>query len=252
MLNEKQLCTYRAWRQMVPFARATATAALLATREGREVKQRATTSGDSGWNGKTPIRIWWHRDQIPFRWSGFADELANLRHTGWYLDDDQMMGTLRGIVCQLPARSGQTRYLAGYHNTENGGYVLYCDCIYDTDKDAAREADRVAERLAESKWKYNAAWQAGQMAAHTLDETLRELREDVRRIVNIALYPDSAGLLECDDASADRNHEELRDAVAEAFREACDSRSINKDLQSAYDEGFGRPHMPAIGRRITL
>jgi hypothetical protein len=85
-------------------------------------------------------------------------------------------------------------------------------------------------------------------------EALAALRDEVSRIVQIALYPDRIGLTVDDDAGADRQHEEARDKLVSAIRAARDSQpTYSKDLLDAWREGFdGSTTIKAIGGRIEI
>lgn len=127
------------------------------------------------------------------RFVGYAHKIADLRHTGWYVDNDQHE-TVRGVVFQLPGRNGKPLFVAGYEDWNNGsadnggpvcldfgdliegegveyvkprdgwsGYWTYefNPAEHDGARDAASRADRIAELMAESERDYQAAWQAG-------------------------------------------------------------------------------------------
>lgn len=82
------------------------------------------------------------------RWVGFADQIINIRHTGWFADDNQDE-IFRGVVYQLPTRHGEQRFAYGYADPNNKNCALLsfdpCDCK----EDAARWADQFAEHCAE-------------------------------------------------------------------------------------------------------
>jgi len=110
------------------------------------------------------------------RFVGFADELASLRHTGWFTDDDGCGETLRGAVWQLPSRDGCAQYVAGYLDPHNSGPALvefdvivgergghgasYEERDTQARRDAARRADSIAEREAEREREHQRKWQA--------------------------------------------------------------------------------------------
>lgn len=136
------------------------------------------------WIGNTSRRWIESTERASLRFVGFADELANLSHTGWYTDDDGSNGeTLRGAVWQLPARSGRAQYIAGYMDPNNDGAAMVdFDIIegklggaeaydYDSDskRDTARQADGIAECAAETERDYQRMWQAAQITADELD-----------------------------------------------------------------------------------
>lgn len=89
-------------------------------------------------------------DGQPFtRWK-WADDVVDLRHTGWFCDDFQD-AKIRGIVVYLP----HGLYLAGWSMGE--GMASSVDAIlYDTPEAAARAADRMAEHVADCEREYQA------------------------------------------------------------------------------------------------
>lgn len=114
----------------------------------------------------------------------FADEVASLRHKGWFVDEFQDE-VYRGAVLQLPARSGKTQYLAGYADPNNvGAYLVEFDIIED-EREAARRADRIAEIFAESEREHNEAWRALVNAREDLSAArivVRECIDDIRDV----------------------------------------------------------------------
>lgn len=107
------------------------------------------------------------RTERPFRFVGFADEVedARIRHTGWFGDDEGSGHSMyRGVVFQIPARGGNTQYLAGVEWGEQGakgrfetgrGWIdIGRGDIYESKEDAARAADSMAENAAEHEREY--------------------------------------------------------------------------------------------------
>jgi len=249
MLTNTQRNAYRARR----LHGQSAFAALKGARDGNAYTVRPYTSGHMGRNGDTRIQYWEHKGEVPLRFVGYADELdRSIRHDGWYSDAHQE-ATLRGMVYRLPARDGEDRYLSGYEESDSGSVVLYLD-IQTDETDAARFSDRVAERLADDSREYAEAWEAGQDASNEVNDAMRDLRHEVSRIVQIALFPDRAGLTLADDASADRQYQEARDKLESVIRAARDSRpTYSAGLRSAWSEGFDGPlTLTAIGGGIAL
>lgn len=79
------------------------------------------------------------------RWD-WADEVADIRHTGWFCDDYQDE-KIRGIVLRLPKGRG---FLAGWSMGEGmASEVEYY--VYETIREAARAADSLAESAAEKE-----------------------------------------------------------------------------------------------------
>jgi hypothetical protein len=119
------------------------------------------------------------------RGAGYADEtLSYLRHQGYYRDDEcgAVYGTYRGQVWQLPARKGETLYLAGIVDADAEYAMLDCGAgkvsLFVDKDDAASAADSLAERMAEDGPEYCEQWQE----ARDLSYACEELREDLAEI----------------------------------------------------------------------
>ena len=104
--------------------------------------------------------------QAGLRFVGFAHELArnSIQHRGWYVDTFED-ATACGVVYQLPAHHGHTRYLAGRSDpwNEHAACLDLSDVWADT-IEAAHAADEMARISAESSRDYDEAWQAGSAA----------------------------------------------------------------------------------------
>lgn len=87
---------------------------------------------------------------------GFADEIAGLRHQGWYTDDEFQDETFRGVVYRMTTRNGTPRFAYGYADPNNKGAALLCFDPCDDEKDAACWADNLAEQWAEREREYRA------------------------------------------------------------------------------------------------
>jgi len=116
--------------------------------------------GDGLGTGRTPDR--------PFRFVGFADEVVRLNHTGWFADEHGDT-IYRGVVFQLPARGGNTIYLAGAEWGESsrkgfdtgGGWIeIGPRDMYESKEDAAHAANSIAEYAAEAEREYQEAERA--------------------------------------------------------------------------------------------
>ena len=135
-----------------------------------------------------------------FRFVGFADELADLRHTGWYTDDDGDLETIRGAVYQLPARKGCVRFVSGYQDPYGNDAAILdlgvC-CILEGEErayysnhasdwpeacEAARRADRIAELDAEKEIDFQRAWQASR-DFEELGEEVKTKRRDTLTLI---------------------------------------------------------------------
>ena len=114
------------------------------------------------------------------RFVGYADELARLDHTGWYLDDC-CGDTVRGAVWQLPGRHGAPLYVPGYADPWNDGAAcLSFDDLTDDKTTAALWADSIAERMAEAERDYQRAASAGFEFGELAEEIARRRRENSR------------------------------------------------------------------------
>lgn len=105
--------------------------------------------------------VWFEKPADYMRMVGFADDIAEIGHRGWFTDDDGDRETMRGVVYQLPTRKGKLQFLYGYADPNNEGAACLSLDIADDKKDAARWADRVAESAAEQERDYQRAWRAG-------------------------------------------------------------------------------------------
>lgn len=130
------------------------------------------------------------------RFVAWADDVADLRHTGWYCDDEGRE-TLRGGVWQLPGKAGAARLLYGYAEFEGRGEMnpgSAALCVSDVvtvpmrehfgnldetegARDAAKWADSLAESTAEDRRDYESAYQAGRRAAEMDAEALEARAE---------------------------------------------------------------------------
>lgn len=162
-----------------------------------------------GWNGegarKRPV-AYSHGKASFARGERYADEIVRLGHTGWYADNDcgSIDGTIRGIVESLP----HGRFLEGYECSETGERVLFLDCIYEDEKEAARGADHEAARIAEIEREYRERADAARMLEDDIDETLERVRE-LCALRNLPRFPGA--------------REELRAAI-DRVRELRESR----------------------------
>ena len=213
--------SYRYWRSM---GRNPADSLQRAQIDAMFRKRRysAAESGRSGGFGAEfeigGYRLRWTEDARAsgLRFVGWSDEIAELRHTGWYVDSDFQEGTLRGCVYQLPARGGRPLYVAAYREGssrdrhdwrdtstgrdghaaaidleslwegEPGGLGNYGSASYDPEcRAAARAADSIAERVAEYQRDYREAANAGIRYAD-LGETLSSARREALQLIREA------------------------------------------------------------------
>lgn len=115
-----------------------------------------------------------------FRYCGEAHDLIDLRHSGWYTDPEAG-DLIVGCVWQLPARRGESLYLAGYVEGDNGYATLDASrgqiCVFDDKDDAARAADELAERDAEKERVCREKWRA----AREVEDARERRRGDLRK-----------------------------------------------------------------------
>lgn len=97
----------------------------------------------------------WIENTSFMREVGLSDKIINLRHTGWYADENGGV-IYSGFVWQLPARKGKELFVYGYKDPENEG-AAFIDFDYTESKEnAARWADSMAEYDAEKEREYEA------------------------------------------------------------------------------------------------
>lgn len=104
--------------------------------------------GETG-EHKRPVIWFTNVKKIPWRFTGYADDIIRLRHTGWFTDNFQN-GTVRGIVVQLPSHNGLPIYLAGFACTDFDTVCIIRTRLYNEKEDAARAADSEAETYGET------------------------------------------------------------------------------------------------------
>ncbi len=116
--------------------------------------------------------------QAGLRFVGWADENLRLRHKGWYADN-YAEETFRGAIFRLPSKRGCARFVAGYGESMNDGFVLdLCEVWNDDLIGATRESDRLAERAAEDAREYEAKESATLRIGNIADE-LKNIRSDI-------------------------------------------------------------------------
>ncbi len=85
------------------------------------------------------VCVW---DESPeLRNAGFADEVVNLRHKGWFVSEEFQDEVARGVVFLLP----HGKFLAGIADPFNDGPHMLALETYSSKEDAARAADHIAE-----------------------------------------------------------------------------------------------------------
>ena len=193
--------------------------------------------------------------------------------SGWYSRPDDYDSTVYGVVYQLPARDGQSRFVAGYKFSENdGGPVLDLGKVYtsesggtwgsaqddDAAQDAARAADSMAKAAAEEEREYQTAWRAGSDYAQereTVTETrasLRKLLSERRAAMRNPAITDSGYFALCDAIRA-----QVRSMLGDIYKARETMRKLasgeseelyfwtgEKRLQDAFCEGAGLDAFP--------
>lgn len=102
---------------------------------------------------------------------GYADEIAKLRHRGWYCDEYQDE-VFRGVVYRLPHSRG---FIAGYADPYNKGcaFVELSACA--TEVDAAHSADEIARYEAEREIEYQESQSAKLRAEEEAEQFAKDL-----------------------------------------------------------------------------
>lgn len=137
---------------------------------------------DSGWSEdsrgrRVPILYAFEADSLPVRRIRDAHEIADMRHSGWYCDDD--CGELCiGIVASLP----HGRFLAGWRLTDNGEDVLHLDRIFDDESDAARYADGLVESYADREREYQRQYREADSLDDAIETDLSALSAERRAL----------------------------------------------------------------------
>lgn len=250
----------------------TAGAALeLARRDVAEGKRRYPARGPIGWgNRRSEDGAVWVESlaDAGLRFVGYADELASLRHRGWFADSFQDT-TYRGAVLQLPGRGGRNRYLAAYEDPHNSGVYLVdlsrpavfegeggdyypSNRIADSGAhEAALAADSFAERHAERAREYDEAWQAGRQWADLGEQIRRTVAEvhalvaDLKRARKDSTLADSGRLCAVIREKIATMVRDIREARAERDRLAAGDAEPwifwpgDPDLRAAFNDGAG-------------
>lgn len=213
-MTESQLTHYRYLRACGYGARDAKARAIAWTAGGNKPLSRDALSAWIGAPDSDGARWIANPERAGLRFVGFADQLASLRHFGWYCRADDFGETYRGAVYQLTARKGRARYVPAYREGETGrggnwrtwhdssgdpaarlafGDVIEgerLDSSWDDDsgaRDAAKRADSIAEIAADKAREYDSAWQAGRAFAEHMESAqaaraqARELIGDIRR-----------------------------------------------------------------------
>lgn len=175
---------------------------------------------DSGWSEdsrgrRVPILYAFEADSLPVRRIRDAQEIADMRHSGWYCDDD--CGELCiGIVASLT----HGRFLAGWRLTDNGEHILHADLIFDDESDAASYADSLAESYAEREREYQARYREAKSLDEKISADLESLSAE-RRALRDAIE-DRASARASFATIADRAADRASDRAARARAQAAE------------------------------
>jgi hypothetical protein len=153
--------------------------------------------------GKAPSLIFNPQSKKRTRWienysqglrtAGYADELARLDHTGWYLDSEFQDETVRGIVLRLPGHDGKERLVPAMADPHNDDCALAdFESVTDDKIQAAYAADKIAERYAEAERFYQDSWRLGNEFAE-LAESIVETRSEIIELCKEARQARQAG-----------------------------------------------------------
>jgi len=251
---------HRSRSRMSPVKAMTAARADVANGTTRYYYSSPGDYGKGGWtSGRTDPKTG-HRfvDDLAsagLRLVGYSDEIVNLRHKGWFTDEDQSE-TLRGAVVQLPGRDGHAVCFAAYQESANDGWIVDMSPTYvqatDVDnlkyhidlRDLARTGDSMAENAAETERDYQSAWRLGsdyaalqEEIAATRKETLAILAE-FRAARKIERAKALKALCATIQATVRDNLYQIRKAREKCAKILADNY-FRGDLASAFNDGAG-------------
>lgn len=200
------------------------------------------------------------------RFVGFADEIAGLRHSGWYDEPDGEGDLYRGAVYQMPARDGCPVYVEAVKHVNWKGEdvcgsrtnpaIIYLGERHLGERgeeypkesgacrDCARGADSEAERIAERERGWREAWNSGRDIASKLEEAEREAKEARALARSIAGETCNAAAhcwreIARDLKAAGRAKREARKEIADSpFNPIRTYGNRDKELRLAFFEGL--------------
>lgn len=112
----------------------------------------------------------------------YSDEVIRLNHNGWFTAEDGWTGeTYRGVAVQLPGSHGKPRYIGGYLESCNGGFVVDLTAVTDDPRVAASWGDSMAEHDAKNECDYQSAWSEGAACAMELESALQDIETALTR-----------------------------------------------------------------------
>lgn len=204
---------------------------------------------DYTWSNPDDRGIAWIENiqKAGLRFVGYADEIINLGHTGWFANEFQDE-TYRGAVLQRQAVDGKPCYLAAYADPNNEGTfrVDVREWFIDDKESAARLADSMAENVAEKEREHQEAFQHGNDAADKMHSAISIGREIIRHLrrakelcaVSLATYGVDAEKLAGDEfAAAQALVDEYQDAREIAIS-AIDDQPYNTELRATWRDGY--------------
>lgn len=137
------------------------------------IKHRATqkprASLSMGSNDGQPVITTFEPCDLPVRFVVIANAKGR---RGWFADCE-CTGD-RGVIQGAIAHLSHGRMLAGYHHTDTGEWVLFCEAVYTNVGDATNTADEHARVYAEQEQEHDAKFRAmcnveGIVEDHTRD-----------------------------------------------------------------------------------
>ena len=111
-----------------------------------------------------------------------AHEIIRLGHKGWYVNAIHQDETTEGLVLQLPARHGQTLFMAACSDPWNDNSGIVEQYLYDDADTAARSADGLAENYAET-CREDDLKQTAERDIEDLQNEIKEARERIRELI---------------------------------------------------------------------
>jgi hypothetical protein len=217
----------------------------------RQHGKRPRVATWQGWNRESDSRTRWveRLDAAGLRLVGYADDLAGLRHRGWYTNEFQD-SVYRGCVLQLPSRRGEMRFLAAYADPDNVGAFLVDvsrpavfrermnggsyhgdgrDYLGSAARDCARAADDFARQCAEKEREY----QEIASARLRFDELAEEIAQERRDVIALCAEARAARRMAIADGFS-AICTTIRQHVRKALREIAKARSERARLESDY------------------
>lgn len=120
-----------------------------------------------------PVIVAFDPTGLPVRQVEFAD----VDHDGWFADSEGLgdRGVIRGVIATL----SHGRMLAGYHGTDAGDWVLYCNRVYSDASEAGAMADEHARVYAEAEQAQDALFRAMTDAESIVEDHERDVQDAI-------------------------------------------------------------------------